>query len=109
MGKTQRSLSRNHNKSHRSHMNFHHVDCIDASYLGLHHWFKHLHEELGWMVLAQSYGMMDKIAVYKSSVKRFKCAIEHRIKNMRDFDKKEDLRIMHHNICVLLDHVEKDF
>ena len=70
---------------------------------------KHMSEELGWMVLAQSYGMTDKVAVYKSSVKRLKCALENKIKNTKDSDKIQDLRIMHHNVCILMEHVAKDF
>ena len=84
-------------------------DCIDSSYHGLHHWYKNLHEKLGWMILAKSYGMSDKIAVYKTSLHRFKCAVEKKIKNTRDHDRKEDLRILHHNIMILTEHVDKDF
>lgn len=106
--KTKRHLSRHHNMTNKNHMH-NYGECIDSTYHGLHHWFKHLNEHLGWMVLAKNYGMMDKIAVYKTSLQRFKCALENKIKHTRDFDKKEDLRIMHHNITILIEHAHKDF
>jgi len=84
-------------------------ECPDATYHGLHHWFKHLHEQLGWMVLAKHYGMMDKVAVYKHSIQRIQCAIEKKIKHTKDKDRKEDLRIIHHNIMILWEHVKEDF
>lgn len=83
-------------------------ECSYATFHGLHGWFKHLFEELGWMILAKSYGMTDKIMVYKHSLKRFKCAVEKKLHIIKDTDKKEDLRIMHHNITVLISHAEKD-
>jgi hypothetical protein len=85
------------------------ADCPDATTHGLHHWFKHMFEELGWMVLAKDYGMTDKVAVYKHSIERLKCALETKIKNVHDSDKKEDLAIMLHNVLILSDHVKKDF
>ena len=85
------------------------AECPDATYHGLHHWFKHLHEELGWMVLAKDYGMMDKIATYKHSIQRLECALRAKMANLKDADKKEDIKIMHHNILILWEHVQKDF
>ena len=66
-------------------------------------------EELGWMVLAKERGMTDKIMTYKHSVNRLQQAIEKRLKNTRDHDRKEDLKIMLENVCVLCDHIDKDF
>jgi hypothetical protein len=92
-------------------MKSHHYypECPDATFYGLQKWGKHLFEELGWMVLAKEYGMLDKVAVYKASIRRIKCALEKKIKHLRDYDKKEDLRLLHHNICCLMEHVDKDF
>ena len=87
----------------------HNTDCVDATFHGLGHWKKHMFEELGWMILAKSYGMMDKVSTYKVSVKRLKCALETKIKTIKDSDKREDLKIMHYNVCILIDHIEKDF
>jgi hypothetical protein len=83
--------------------------CPDATFYGLHHWMKHLFEELGWMVLAHKRGMLDKVSTYKHSIERCKCAIEEKMKNIHDHDKKEDLRIMLENIEILWEHVGNDF
>jgi plasmid maintenance system killer protein len=66
-------------------------------------------EELGWMILAKHRGMLDKIMTYKNSVNRLRQAIEKKLKVTKDADRKDDLRIMHENVLVLLEHIEKDF
>jgi hypothetical protein len=86
-----------------------HYECCDATFHGIHHWFKAMFEELGWMILAKERGMMDKVMTYKNSVNRLRMAIEKKLKNTRDVDRKDDLKIMHENVCILCDHVEKDF
>ena len=63
----------------------------DATFHGIQCWHKHLFEKLGWIVLAKKYGMMDKVTSYKTSIERLKSAIEMKIKNLRDGDKKEDM------------------
>lgn len=83
--------------------------CCDATYIGLNIWFKHAFENLGWMVLAKSHGHMDKVVVYKNSLNHLKDAIEQRIHFMKDKDKKEDLGILHRDVIVLIEHVNKDF
>jgi hypothetical protein len=91
------------------HMEYHHGECCDATFHGLHHWNKAMFEQLGWMILAKEHGMMDKISTYKNSIKRLKMAIEKKMKHMKDSDKKEDLMIMYHNVCCLEKHVDADF
>jgi hypothetical protein len=61
------------------------------------------------MVLAKERGMYDKIGVYKNSLMRLKTAIENKIASVHEADRKDDLRILHKNLMVLIDHVEKDF
>lgn len=75
---------------------------------GLNHWYDHLFEKLGWMILAKNNGMSDKTAMYITSLKRFKNALEYKLKHTKSPDHKEDIRIMHQNICVLCEHAEKD-
>jgi hypothetical protein len=87
----------------------HYPECPDATFHGLQCWSKCLFEKLGWMVLAKEYGMMDKITSYKTSLDRIKCAIEMKIKNLHDHDKKEDMHILYRNICTLCEHANKDF
>jgi predicted ATP-binding protein involved in virulence len=81
----------------------------EATYHGIHHWHKHMFEELGWMVLAKQYGYYDKINTYRNSVMRLKQAIEKRMSNVKDSDKKHDLAILHKDVLCLMAHIEKDF
>ena len=94
---------KNHGK-----MGMHHEYCDYSTYHGLHKWFSHLFEELGWMILAKKYGLNDKTTVYKASLHRFKHTVEAKMRDIHDKDKKEDLRIMHKNMLVLMEHAEKD-
>lgn len=92
-----------------SSIDYHEGECCEATFHGLNHWYTHLFEKLGWMILAKSRGMDDKITLYKTSLSRFKHSIEHKLKHTKDSDRKHDLKVMHHNICVLMEHVDKDF
>jgi len=84
--------------------------CCKATFHGLHEWQDEMFEKLGWMVLAKSKGYMnDKVKSYINSVHRLKKAIEQKMHSVHDADKKEDLEIMHHNVSVLCEHVDKDF
>jgi len=107
--KIMHSKSKSKSKTMKMSIKEKYAECPDATNHWLHHWFKHLHEELGWMVLAKDYGMNDKVATYKHSIQRLECALREKIKHVRDHDKKEDLKIMHHNVLILREHVQKDF
>jgi hypothetical protein len=50
----------------------------DVTLKGINRWFKSVFEQLGYMVLAKSKGMTDKIQVYINSVHRLKQAIENK-------------------------------
>ena len=84
-------------------------NCIDATFHGLQEWYKAKFEKLGWMILAKERGMMDKVLSYQNSIHRLHSTLEHKIKQIRDKDKKEDLIIMKNNVEILLEHVKKDF
>lgn len=86
-----------------------HSECCEATYHGLHEWFKHMFEHLGWMLLARKRGHMEKVEVYKQSLMRLKADLEQRIKFMKDTDRKQDLRILHSDLMVLIEHTNKDF
>lgn len=83
-------------------------ECCDATFHGLHDWHKRMFEELGWMILAKNRGMIDKTNVYKAGIARLKHALEQKIKSTREKDRKDDLHILHHNVCILMEHAEKD-
>ena len=84
-------------------------ECCDATFHGIHTWYKDLFEKLGWMVLANKHGMHDKISVYKHSLQRLKSSIIKKWKSIHDKDKKDDLAIMLENVECLIEHVDKDF
>ena len=81
----------------------------DVTFKGIEKWYKREFETLGWMVLAKSKGMTDKIQVYINSLHRLKEAIQNKRHKVYDADRMEDLRIMEVNIDILLKHVHKDF
>ncbi len=98
-------------RKHRAndeHRHSHIGECCDTTFHGIQHWYKHLFEKLGWMILAKDNGMTDKTSHYLHSLKRIKTALEQKMKSTRDHDKKEDLHIMYDNICVLMKHAEQD-
>jgi hypothetical protein len=76
---------------------------------GIHMWYAETFEKLGWMVLAKSRGMTDKIQSYKNSLQRLKMALEQKKESVHDIDKHHDLGIMLDNVNTLIIHVEKDF
>jgi len=84
-------------------------ECCDATYHGLHKWFQHVFEHLGWMLLAKKRGHMEKVQVYKQSLMHLKNDLEQRIKYMKDTDRKQDLKTMHSDLLVLIEHTNKDF
>ena len=81
----------------------------ECTFHGINDWHKHMFEELGWMILAQNRGRTDKIMTYKTSLQHLKECIEHKIKSVHEKDRKEDLHILLKNVCVLQEHVNKDF
>jgi len=83
--------------------------CCDATFHGIHGWYKAMFEELGWMILAKHRGMSDKITTYKNSLQRLKTAIVQKWEHIHDKDKHEDLEIMLKNVEILIEHAEKDF
>lgn len=90
-------------------MKYHENICCEATFCGLEQWYVAEFEKLGWMILAKSRGLNDKIREYKMAVKRLCDSIEHKLIHIHDNDKKEDLLIMHHNVRILMHHIEKDF
>jgi hypothetical protein len=92
-----------HNTTMKSHSFAEHTLC------GIHQWYESMFEKLGWMLLANRNGWIDKILTYKNSIQRLQNAIEHRWKEVKDIDSKTDLHIMLENVKCLKEHVNKDF
>ena len=80
-----------------------------ATYVGLHAWFKSEYEKLGWMVLAKSKGMHEKVRAYVHSVQRLHDHLECKIQDTMDLDRIHDLQIMLADVNVLLAHCKHDF
>lgn len=83
--------------------------CCDVTFHGLEKWYIYEFEHLGWMILAKNKNLHDKIGVYKNSLQRLKNSLENALREIKETDRKRDLKIMHKNLLVLIDHVNKDF
>lgn len=81
----------------------------DTPICALSKWYEAMFEKLGWMVLAQKRGMVEKVMNYKNSVDRLEMCLKDRIPHIKDADKKMDLEIMVRNIRILKEHIKKDF
>jgi hypothetical protein len=84
-------------------------NCCEMTFCALNAWYKSEFEKLGWMILADNRGFTDKIESYKMSLNRLLKSLNMKIKDVKDFDKKHDLELMHHNVEILMKHIEKDF
>lgn len=76
---------------------------------GLQEWYVREYEKLGWMVLAKAKGYDFKIEAYKMALEHLQKSIEHVMSEYKDPDRKHDLQVLHMNLQVLIDHVNKDF
>jgi len=80
-----------------------------ATYAGLHQWFKNEFEKLGWMVLAKEKGMHEKVRTYVHGIQRLHDHLECKIQDTMDKDRLDDLVIMLNDVKVLLAHCTRDF
>ena len=74
---------------------------IEATMCGLSKWHKKMFEKLGWMMLAKSRGEKDVISHYKKSVKKLHRALEYKISQVVEEDKKSDLLILLKHVKIL--------
>jgi hypothetical protein len=81
----------------------------DTTFVWANLWYKNVFEKLGWMILAKNKGEHSKVHAYVNDVQRLYYQLDCKIKDTRDHDRKQDLRIMHKNIKCLLEHIHKDF
>lgn len=99
-----KTVKKHHFNSNFSHLHLHGAPTVD----GVNHWYKHLFEHLGWMILAKERGYHDKLFAYKNSIKRLIEAIDDRMPQLSDKDYKKDFQIMKADLLVLKKHVEND-
>lgn len=81
----------------------------DATFVWLNLWFKTEFEKLGWMVLARRKGYDEKVNTYINSVRTLCHQLECKIKDTKDYDKKQDLILMHKDVKILIAHIYKQF
>ena len=86
----------------------HDYKCCDATFDGIHGWYKAMFEKLGWMILAKYKGMGEKTAHYKHSIERLQIAIIQKKENTHDIDKINDLDLLLKDVEVLLEHAKKN-
>lgn len=72
-----------------------------ATFHGLHHWLVYKFEKLGWMCLAKHHGHSLKINAYMDSIKNLRASLEKKLNELEEKDRKDDIQILHHNVCVL--------
>jgi hypothetical protein len=89
-------------------MKSHDYKCCDATFEGIHGWYKAMFEKLGWMILAKSKGMTEKTTSYKHSIERLHTAIVQKMENTYDVDKVHDLEILLSDVEVLMQHAKMD-
>lgn len=75
----------------------------------LHEWTNAMFEKLGWMVLAERDGNVEKIVNYVHSIERLLEDLDYKITKVEDKDRKHDLKILRDNVLVLQEHVMRDF
>jgi hypothetical protein len=86
------------------------VSCkFPAATAGLMKWYVNLYEKLGWMVLAKHQGMVLAMDFYKRAITVLKERIICKIDSVRDYDKRNDLRVVLDNVIVLEKYVEANF
>ena len=83
--------------------------CCPATYRQINKWYEAMFEKLGWMVLAKAKGYNDKVNSYKHSLHRLRQAIELKLEQIFEMDKIQDLQILHTNLMILIEHVNRDF
>ena len=100
---TKKMRSKSHHNSKQ------HISNLDRTMHSLEKWKHHMFEELGWMILAKSYGYHDKINTYKQSVKRLHESLLYKLHHSQAIDRKNDLKVLIKEVNILMDHIQKDF
>jgi hypothetical protein len=82
----------------------------DATFDGVQCWYKHAFEKLGWMVLAANRpvveGEIDKLVMYSQELKHLHQALNEKLENIKEEDRKNDLVILIKNTDKLIKFVD---
>ena len=78
-----------------------------ATMHGINHWFKHVFEEFGWMILAKEKGYDTKVAAYKMSVTNIIASIKHVMNEYENNDRKHDLKVLLMHVEILREKINK--
>ena len=74
--------------------------------MGLHHWTKHAIEKLGWVLMAKEFGYGKKVEAYKDSVERLGLALLKKQKQVKESDRKADLKILLEHVSILKKNIK---
>jgi hypothetical protein len=94
---------------HSSTMSLSSTHGCDTTFDGLQKWYACEFKKIGYIILAKERGELDRVTEYITCLKRLHRNIHARMKIIHDKDRKCDLEIMCHNLCILMDHANKDF
>lgn len=73
----------------------------EATNCGLAHWMRKKFEKLGWVCLAKSHGHELKARAYMDSIQKLKASLEMKINDVHEADRKDDLKILVDDVCIL--------
>jgi len=57
------------------------MDGHEATFQGLHCWYKHIFQSLGWVILAKAHGKQEKVNNYLKCVQEFINSVDWKIIN----------------------------
>ena len=77
------------------------LNKYEATMNGIKHWYKHLFEHLGWMIIAKAKGHGYKVTAYKKSVSELLKTILKTIPAYTESNHKRNLRIMAKHVKLL--------
>ena len=75
--------------------------CNYHSFHSLHHWYSTVYNRFGWMYLAKCKGIKSKVVMYKNSIDRLECSLNHSKNITVDPDLRNDLTVMNDNVAIL--------
>jgi len=81
-----------------------------VTYYGLHEWHKSAFEKLGWMTLAaKDTDSVSKIPAYFMELMHLETALDTKIAETQEEDRKNDLKILKNQVVILQSAAKKLF